>query len=395
MPVSPESLTPQQSQRFYRQCLGMFLGFFAISLALAMLPLYVHITLGFGDVLVGLAVGIQFLATIATRVHVGKIADRLGAKRVMLAGFKTSFVAAIVFMGIPFLPFNHNILYVLILFARLISGYAESQLVTGMLAWAISTLGSKHAGKVMSWTGMAIYTALAAGAPIGIVLYQFGGLFAVGATMFIITLCALAITYRVQATPANPSARTTFASVVRFVFTPGLGLALQGVGFASIGAFVVLHFEYNGWSGAGLVLTAFGLAFGLVRIFFGHLPTALGAARVATYAMIIEGIGLTTLFAAHDPTIAIMGAAITGMGSSLVFPALGIIVVNRSQPSNRATALGTYGAFQDISYGLTGPLIGLLTGTLGYASAFLIGAISAFAGSVVAYLLYKKVEPEA
>jgi len=372
---------------------ALFCGYFAVGLPLPVIPLFVHEKLGFSSVIVGLVIGIQFLATVLTRGYAGRIADHQGGKRAALQGAAFCMLGGLLYLvaALPSLP--PLVSLGIVIAGRLAAGLGESQFVTGCVAWSIASVRPQRAGMSMSWTGIAMFAAVAIGAPVGMALYQHIGLSAAMLACIAAPLAAsvIAVGARPYASPTGQ--RLPFHRVIGQIWREGLGLTLQGVGLSGLTAFASLYFAARGWADAGWVMTAFGFGFILVRLVLGHLPDRIGGYRVAVGSLAVEAVGQLLVWAAPTEAVALAGALVTGLGCALVFPALGVEALKRVLPANRGSAMGAFVAFLDIAYGVAGPSAGLVAGQFGFASVYLLGAFCAVIGAVLALLSQRTVRP--
>ncbi len=358
----------------------LFCGYLAVGLPLPVMPLFVHDKLGFSNLVVGLVIGIQFLATVLTRGYAGYVTDHQGGKRSALQGAAFSAVGGLLYLVAAAKGLSSAASLAILIVGRLMAGLGESQFVTGCVAWSIASVGPQRAGLSMSWTGIAMFAALAIGAPVGMSLYQRLGLPVAMASCIVAPLVAVCIAFAATSYVSPAGRRLPFHHVIGQIWREGLGLMLQGVGLSGLTAFASLYFATRGWSHAGLVMTAFGAGFILMRLAFGHLPDRVGGYRVAMWSLAIEAIGQAVLWVAPVEMVALAGAFVTGLGCALVFPALGVEALKRVLPANRGSAMGAFVAFLDIAYGIAGPAAGLVAGQFGYAAVYLLGAVSAVLG---------------
>lgn len=359
---------------------ALFLSYLCVAMALPVTSVYVTTRLGFGNALAGLAVGIAFASTILTRAAAGRLADRQGGKRCMIRGLWVYVGAGLICAAASWTGFQPTVAYGILIAGRLLLGWGESLATVGLLAWALGVTGPQRSGRVFALVGMGLYGAFAVGSPIGIAVFDRAGLAGVMVASALVPLLGLAMVLPLAAVVPQAGERPSFWRIIGRIWKPGLAVGLQGVGFAAIGAFMPLLFLHRGWSHAGLGLTCFGGAFVLVRLLFGHLPDRIGGLPVALVSLAVEAAGQLLLWIAPGPVVALAGAFLTGLGCSLVFPAMGRDVVRRIPPHLRGTAAGGFAAFQDLAYGLTGPVTGLLADRFGDPVVFLVGGVAAGLG---------------
>ena len=114
---------------------------------------------------------------------------------------------------------------------------------------------------------------------------------------------------------------------------------------------------------------------------------------MANASLLLSLAGLLTLGTVRNPTGLVAGTALFALGQSLAFPALLSLVIGRVQPSERASAIGTFTAFLDLSFGI-GPVgLGLVAHSFGYPAVFLAASIVAASGMAL-FILSRNHAPE-
>jgi MFS family permease len=364
-------------------------AYLIIGMAMPVLPLYVHQSLGFSTFMVGLAAGCEFAAALISRFWSGRYSDTRGAKRAVVVGLLLAIAAGFFYFLSLGLASTPKIAITILLIGRVLLGGSESFVITGALAWGLVIGGTQNTGRVIAWLGTALWAAYAAGAPAGSYLYAHYGFDAIALSTTLLPLVALSLLVKLSSPAPTAKASPSITRVLGDIWVPGVGLALTAVGFGTITTFCALLFAARGWHSAWIAFTALSGAFILGRILFGHLPDRIGGARVSLVCVLIETAGLAMIWLAPSSMLVFVGSAVTGLGYSLVYPGFGIEAVRLAPPENRGLAMGAYTAFLDLSLGLSSPALGFIANRAGINSVFLLSTIIVFGAVGIAMrLLY-------
>ncbi len=380
--------------RIIHTSLFVFFYYLTIGLLLAVLPGFVHLDLGLSPLWAGVVISAQYLATLVTRPRAGRMTDVLSPRATVLVGQAVGLLSGLCLLAAASLQSNTMACFVVLLISRLILGCGESCVATGAITWGLGRVAPEYAAQVISWAGIASYGAMAAGAPLGIWLENRYGFESIGAAASGISLLSLAFALPLAGVPIVRGAHLEFSRVLGKVVLHGLGLTLGTVGFAAIASFTGLYYASRHWTDPALALILFGSCFIVTRLLFAGAINRWDGFRVAMGSFILESAGLLVLWSATTHDVALAGAALSGCGFALVFPALGVEALKTVAVQNHGTALGVYTAFLDLAMGITGPIAGFIVGGFGFSAIFLCGSGAAGCAFALTLLLYHRVREQ-
>ncbi|MFD1800887.1 MFS transporter [Mixta tenebrionis] len=379
MSEQPAPEAPQSSFRLNQKILSVvvfnFASYLTIGLPLAVLPGYVHDVMGYSAFWAGLVISLQYCSTLLSRPHAGRYADLWGPKKVVVFGLGGCLLSGICYALAAVSAGWPLVSLALLCAGRLALGVGQSFAGTGSTLWGVGVVGSLHIGRVISWNGICTYGAMALGAPLGALIYHFGGIMLLASVIMLITLAAMLLALPRPAVKGSKGSPLPFRAVLGKIWPFGLLLAMGSAGFGVIATFITLFYQAKGWSGAAFSLTLFSLAFVGTRLLFPGSINRRGGLQVALFCFAVEAFGLFIVWLSFSPWMANLGALLTGAGFSLVFPALGVAAVKAVPPQNQGSALATFTAFMDLSLGITGPVAGFIMSYAGVSVIYLLSGL--------------------
>ncbi|KPX94105.1 MFS transporter [Pseudomonas meliae] len=352
-----------------------FIAFLCIGLPIAVLPGYVHDQLGFSPLIAGLTIASQYLATLLSRPFAGRATDTLGSKRSIVFGLWGIVISGSMTLLATLLQEFATLSLSILIVARLFLGVSQGLIGVGTISWCIGKLGAEHTARSISWNGIASYGAIAIGAPLGVIVIDAVGFNSLGGALIVMAGLALWLIRNKPSVPVVVGERLPYWSVFGRIAPYGLGLTLSSIGYGTLTTFITLFYLSRGWEGAAYCLSMFGVCFILARLLFIGAINRLGGYNAAIVCMAVEICGLLMLWLSPSSGIALAGAGLTGVGLSLVYPALGVEAIKSVTTPSRGAGLSAYAVFFDLALAIAGPVMGAIALGQGYDWIFFYAAL--------------------
>ena len=141
----------------------------------------------------------------------------------------------------------------------------------------------------------------------------------------------------------------------------------------------------------GLVKAVYPAVWGLLQIATGLLSDRLGRKPLIVWGMVVQagGIWLTVLVPSFGAWI--VGAALQGLGTAMVYPTLLAAIADHTSPTWRASSLGVYRFWRDLGYAIGALVSGVVADALGFEAAIhLVAALTLVSGLVVAVVMGRR-----
>ena len=326
--------------------------FLALGTVLPVVPQYVDKRLGGGSLEIGVAVGALFVGAVLLRPYVGRLGDRIGRKRLIVFGAATVAVSVALYGVVESLGF--------LIGARVLTGLGEAAFFVGAATMVTDLAPESRRGEAISYWSVAVYGGLAFGPVIGEAALEESytavwlTAFALGALATVLSL----FTREVERPTAGDEDLEKEPLINRAAIGPGTVLFSGLIALAAFTAFIPLYVDEVGLDSPDVVFLLYGCFVLVVRIFGARIPDRFGGRVSGATALACTTTGMTILALWGTTVGLLVGTVFLAAGASLLYPALLLLALGGAPETERASVVGTFSSFFDLSQGLGSLIVG-------------------------------------
>jgi MFS family permease len=338
----------------------------------ATLPLHL-VQIGGSKAQVGLLFATATTVSMVLRPLVGGWVDCFGVRPVMVPG------VAVLLATLLLLPSATAPVTYIALMAGLGAGNGVLATAAGVLVAQASPPARR--GEALSVYVLATALSFAAGPPLGLALYEAGGIRPcfLAALVLGVAIALLVLTLRSPGPAAASPPRFRWFS--RRALPAAATVVCVNVGYSSIYAFLPLYALASGLPGSlGWFYVLFSVCIITGRLTLRGLSDRVGRARVIGPAVALTTLSYLVLsLPPRVPTLA-AAAIMLGVGVAMFYPTLLALLVDRTPEAERGSAMGTLSGSFDLGSVVGSLLVGLTVERVSFAAGFLLAAAGALAG---------------
>jgi MFS family permease len=140
----------------------------------------------------------------------------------------------------------------------------------------------------------------------------------------------------------------------------------------------------------GVVAAVYPALWGIGQLVTGALSDRIGRKRLIAGGMFVQAVAIAAIAATTGFTPWILGAALLGVGTAMVYPTLLAAIGDVAHPLWRARAVGVYRLWRDAGFAVGAILAGVLADAFSVTVAiWAVAALTALSGLVVAVRMYE------
>ena len=336
-----------------------------------------------------------------TNYAAGRLADRIGRKQVLVAGWVVALPVPLILMWAP--SWNW------ILFANALLGVSQGLTWSTTVIMKIDLVGPERRGLAMGLNEFAGYMAVAAAALLTGWIAARNGLrpdpFYPGVVFAAAGLVLSA--FVVRDTRAHVALESTLHRVSADAVSPRdvfWRTTLSDRDLSSISQAGLVNNLNDGmawglfplvFAAAGLTLDRIGIlaaiypaTWGVLQLVTGALSDRLGRKWLIATGMWVQTAGISVVIGSRGFAGFATGGVLLGIGTAMVYPTLLAAIGDVAAPVWRASSVGVYRLWRDLGYALGALLAGLTADVVGLAGAmWMVATITCLSGVVVAVRL--------